>query len=105
VAVHVLERLGDPGFLATVRANGAWLGQELERMGATTGRIRAVRGAGYMWGADVMDPASQIVARAFARGLLLCTAGEHTLRLLPPLIATRDDLAHGLAILEEILHG
>jgi acetylornithine/N-succinyldiaminopimelate aminotransferase len=105
VALHVLERLGDPGMLATVRANGAWLHQELERLGAATGRIRAVRGAGYMWGADVMDPASQIVTRAFDRGLLLCSAGEHTLRLLPPLIATRDDLAHGLSILGEILHG
>jgi 4-aminobutyrate aminotransferase-like enzyme len=30
-------------------------------------------------------------------------AGEHTLRLLPPLIATREDLAQGLAILERIL--
>jgi acetylornithine/N-succinyldiaminopimelate aminotransferase len=29
------------------------------------------------------------------------TAGEHTLRLLPPLVATRDELARGLALLEE----
>ena len=34
---------------------------------------------------------------------LVCSAGEYTVRLLPPLVATRDDLARGLEILEGIL--
>jgi acetylornithine/N-succinyldiaminopimelate aminotransferase len=35
--------------------------------------------------------------------LLLVGAGEHTLRILPPLVATRDDLAEGLRRLERAL--
>ena len=54
-------------------------------------------------GASVHMPAGDVVARALDGGLLICTAGDHTIRLLPPLIATRDDLARGLAILEEAL--
>jgi len=56
-----------------------------------------------MWGIDVMGTASHVVNQAFEAGLLTCTAGEYTVRLLPPLVATRDDLSDGLRILEEIL--
>ncbi len=103
VALHVIERLSDPALLSTVRDNGAWLGQQLSLLIGRTGRVRAVRGVGYIWGADVHIPAGEIVARSLERGLLLCTAGEYTVRLLPPLIATRDDLGRGLAILEDVL--
>lgn len=103
VALHVLERLSDPALLLAVRDNGAWLGKQLSQLIERTGRVRAVRGVGYIWGADVHIPAGEIVARALECGLLLCTAGEYTVRLLPPLITTRDDLARGLAILEDVL--
>ena len=103
VALYVLERVSDPGFLAGVRDRGLWLGHELHALGARTKKVRAVRGMGYMWGIDVTLPASEVVTAALEDGLLVCSAGEHTVRLLPPLIATRDELAHGLAILERIL--
>jgi predicted acetylornithine/succinylornithine family transaminase len=103
VALHVLERVSDPALLAGVRDRGAWLGNELQAIGARTGRVRAVRGAGYMWGMDVTMPASDVVTASFEEGLLVCVAGEHTVRLLPPLIATKDDLSRGLTILERVL--
>ncbi|MDQ3698177.1 MAG: acetylornithine transaminase [Gemmatimonadota bacterium] len=107
VALHVLERLSDPLLLAAVRDNGAWFGAQLAALAEPgsqrAGRIRGVRGVGYIWGVDTPAKAGDIVERALGRGLLLCTAGEHTLRFLPPLVATRDDLARGLALLEEAL--
>ena len=103
VAMHVLDRVSDEALLAQVRANGEWMGRELVDIGRRTGRIRAVRGVGYMWGADVMGTAGHVVTGALEAGLLVCTAGDYTIRLLPPLIATRDELAKGLAILEEVL--
>ena len=103
VALHVLERVSDAGFLASVRERGLWLGQELRAIATRTGRVRAVRGIGYMWGIDLTMAASEVVAAALEEGVLVCTAGEHTVRLLPPLIATREELAQGLGILERIL--
>jgi acetylornithine/succinyldiaminopimelate/putrescine aminotransferase len=103
VALHVLERIADPSLLAAVRDNGAWLGAELADLAARSGRGRAVRGIGYMWGMDVIEPAAAVVARALDAGLLLCSAGDYTVRLLPPLVATRDDLARGVAILDAVL--
>src|SRR5690348_1888003 len=103
VALYVLNRLSDPALLASVRENGAWFGRQLEALAGRTGRVRAVRGVGYMWALDIMGAASHVVDAAREAGLLTCTAGECTLRMLPPLVATRDELALGLDILEQVL--
>ena len=103
VALHVLDRLSDPALLATVRENGAWLGRQLEEVARRTGRVRAIRGVGYMWGIDIMGSASHVVEAARELGLLTCTAGECTVRLLPPLVTTRDELALGIDVLEQVL--
>lgn len=103
VADYVVRRLADPGLLASVRENGEWLGQQLAAMARRSTRIRAIRGMGYMWGIDVVEPASEVVQRGWDAGLLVITAGDHTLRLLPPLVMERSDLERGLALLERIL--
>jgi acetylornithine/N-succinyldiaminopimelate aminotransferase len=89
--------------LASVRENGEWLGQQLTALARRSSRVRAVRGMGYMWGIDVVEPASEVVQRGWDAGLLVITAGDHTIRLLPPLVIDRGDLERGLSIIEQIL--
>jgi acetylornithine/succinyldiaminopimelate/putrescine aminotransferase len=103
VADYVVRRLADPALLGSVRENGEWLGQQLAAMARRSTRNRAIRGMGYMWGIDVVEPASEVVQRGWDAGLLVITAGDHTLRLLPPLVMERSDLERGLALLERIL--
>jgi predicted acetylornithine/succinylornithine family transaminase len=103
VASYLVDRLTDPTLLKAVTENGVWLGEQLREIASRSDRIRAVRGVGYMWGVDVMGTAAHVVSEALDAGLLLCSAGDYTVRLLPPLVATRDELASGLAILEAVL--
>jgi len=103
VALHMLQRLSDPALLAHVREVGAWFGGELNEIAHRTSRIRQVRGVGFMWGVDVMGTAAHVVSEALAHGLLVCSAGDYTVRMLPPLVATQEELARGLQILEEVL--
>jgi acetylornithine/N-succinyldiaminopimelate aminotransferase len=103
VALHVVERLGDPALLEHVRESGRWIGESLGAMAERTGRLRAVRGVGMIWGVDVGEPAGAVVARAREAGLLVCSAGDYTVRLLPPLTSTRAELERGLALLESVL--
>jgi predicted acetylornithine/succinylornithine family transaminase len=103
VAAYVLDRLSDPSLLKAVRENGAWLGEQLDAMARRSGKVRAIRGTGFIWGLDVVESANDIVKRGWDEGLLALTAGEHTLRILPPLIMDRDDLARGVSILEKII--
>ena len=103
VALHVLERLAEPSLLAHVRASGDFLREALQALGARTGRVRSVRGAGLLWGIDVLEPAGDVVSRAREAGVLVCSAGDHTVRLLPPLVISRADLARGIGLLEAAL--
>ena len=100
VANHVFDRLHDPKLLAHVAREGKWLGDQLLKIKQRSPKVRAVRGRGLMWGLDVTDPAKDIVARAIDLGLIIVTAGDHTLRLLPPLVMTRGDLKLGVEALE-----
>jgi predicted acetylornithine/succinylornithine family transaminase len=103
VAGYVLGRVSDPQLLESVRQNGAWLGESLRELAIRSGRIRDVRGVGYIWGIDVHEPAAEVIPRARDEGLLLVGAGDYTLRILPPLVASRDDLGEGLRRLEHAL--
>lgn len=103
VANHVVRRIAEPEFLGNVRENGEWVAERLSSLARKSDRVRAVRGMGYMWGIDVVDSASEVVQRGWDEGLLVITAGDHTLRILPPLVIERSDLDRGLSILERII--
>jgi predicted acetylornithine/succinylornithine family transaminase len=103
VAGYVVDRLSDPSLLKAVRENGVWLGEQLDAVARRSGRVRAIRGTGYIWGLDVVESANEIVKRGWDQGLLALTAGEYTLRILPPLVMDRDDLMRGVQILERII--
>jgi len=103
VATHVFERLSDPTLLESVRENGEWLGEQLGGIARRSGKVRAIRGTGFIWGLDVLEPAGDIVKRGWDEGILTLTAGEHTLRILPPLVMDRGDLVRGLSLIEKII--
>ena len=105
VALEVVRTIADPDFLAEVRSKGEWLGEQLAALARRAPRVRLVRGRGLMWGLELADGevAAPLVAAARDRHLLVLTAGPAVIRLVPPLTVTRDELARGLAILEEVL--
>ncbi|MGH7490316.1 MAG: aspartate aminotransferase family protein, partial [bacterium] len=103
VASHVFDRVSDDSLLESVREKGVWLGEQLETIGRRSGKVRAIRGTGFIWGLDIVESAGDVVKRGWDEGLLLLTAGEHTLRILPPLVIDRDDLVRGLSIIEKII--
>jgi predicted acetylornithine/succinylornithine family transaminase len=73
--------------------------------------FEAPRGIGMMLGLPVRRPrlATSFVAAARERRLLITTAGENTLRIVPPLVLTRGQAAEGIARLvaatEAVLSG
>lgn len=64
--------------------------------------IAGMRGAGYMVGLQLHADAFAIAASARDNGLLLVPAGHNTIRLLPALIATPENLANSVRILNDI---
>ncbi|HEU5394397.1 MAG TPA: aminotransferase class III-fold pyridoxal phosphate-dependent enzyme, partial [Candidatus Methylomirabilis sp.] len=54
-------------------------------------------------GIEVAADAKGIVAKCRERGLLILTAGDNVLRLVPPLVLSEAEADEGLAILEGVL--
>jgi predicted acetylornithine/succinylornithine family transaminase len=102
VARVVVERLSDPALLEGVRRKGV---RVREVLGPLVGRhgVRDLRGCGLIWGVELEGPAAPVVQLAFDAGLLVTTAGERVLRLLPPLVIDDAELDMGLERLREIL--
>jgi acetylornithine/succinyldiaminopimelate/putrescine aminotransferase len=87
----------DDALLDNVRTQGRRLRDGLARLPGLTG----VRGAGLLVGVDTARPAAEVAAAALELGLVVLTAGEHVLRLAPPLVVAADEIDHALEVLGE----
>lgn len=102
VALEVVRRVAEPDFLAHVGAMGERVERTVRGWTEITG-IVDVRGRGLLRGIELDRPAAPVIAAAFEKHLLLVSAGERVIRIIPPLIIGEDDLDAGLAILKECL--
>ena len=55
-----------------------------------------------MIGIETSASLSRIVEAARQKGLIILTAGENVIRLLPPLTISREEIQQGIAILKEV---
>ncbi len=79
------------------------LAHVMERSAQVRAAFPAARGAGLLLAIDVEPPAADVVDTCAELGVLVGTAGPHTLRLTPPLTITADELGLGLGVIEEVL--
>jgi acetylornithine/N-succinyldiaminopimelate aminotransferase len=97
-ALVVLSELGSPGFLDEVDRKGRHLMSLVESFGHPL--VKDVRGMGLMVGIGVRVDPHEVVDAARAHKLLVLTAGDDTVRLLPPLVITMADIDEGVAALK-----
>ena len=90
VANVVVDRISEPAFLAHVQETGAYFQQRLQSLGNP--HIQEVRGRGLMLGVQLDMPAAPVVQAGYKHGLLLLNAGADVLRLVPPLIISKDEI-------------
>ena len=77
---------------------GAYMRSELERLGP-----REVRGLGLMIGLDLDADCKQVVQKALEKGVILNNTGDHTLRFIPPLVVTKEQIDRVVKVLGEVL--
>ena len=104
VAVAVLDAIRDENLLARAAAIGERLAEGLKVIQEKTPLVTEVRARGLMIAVDLARPvAARAKAECLARGLLLITVGDQMLRLLPPMVLSKEQADRGLAILAEVL--
>ena len=97
----VLETVQAPHFLSELVRKGERFRKVLTSWQHP--KIREIRGQGLMIGVDITTEAWPVLERALAAGLLILSAGTHTLRFLPPYTITDAEIDQGLALLKGIL--
>jgi acetylornithine/N-succinyldiaminopimelate aminotransferase len=106
VASTVLDVVTEPGFLESVRTKALHLKQGLAGLKDQHGDIvEEVRGAGLLMGLKLQSRAtpSQVVKTAAEEKLLIVGAGDNTVRILPPLVASDEEIAQGVNTLSRAL--
>jgi acetylornithine/N-succinyldiaminopimelate aminotransferase len=99
----ILQTVGEAGFLKSVAETGLFLESELQRVSARHG-LGGIRGRGLLLALDLKRPiAAGIVAAALQDGLLLNAPRPDTLRFMPALNVTRDEIAEMIVMLDDIL--
>ena len=101
-ACVVLDTLDD-AFLASVNEKGAYIRRKVEEMRLPV--VQSVRGMGLMVGIGVTCSHKDAVGKMLQSGLLALTAGSDTVRLLPPLNISYEEIDAGLAVLKTVLEG
>jgi len=99
----VLDQVAKPDFLKSTAETGLFLESELQRLSARHG-LGEVRGRGLLLALDLKLPVGPaIVAQAFAHGLLLNAPRPDTLRFMPALNVTREEISQMIEALDAIL--
>ena len=97
-ANYVLDTVADEDFLAAVREKGDYLEKKLRELPD----VKNVRRMGLMVGIEIDGDAHDIAAKCVQNGLLIITAKD-VLRMLPPLIITKEEIDEAVCILKSTL--
>ena len=101
VGAAVMRIVADPAFLAEVNRKAGLFRQKLEALVAAHADIfESVRGQGLMLGLKCRIAPTDLVKAGYARRILTVPAADNTLRLLPPLNITDDEIAEAVTRLD-----
>ena len=90
--------------LSHVQGLTPYLEEKLDELVAKHECAEVRRGKGFMQGIVIKGrPVGDVVKKALAKGLLVISAGSDVLRLVPPLVITKEDIDKMAEILDECM--
>ena len=99
----VLDLFEENHIIENVREVAPYLEKRLEELKEKYDCITERRGTGLMQGLVFDCPVREVIERALENGLLLINAGADTLRFVPPLIISKENVDEMIEILESCI--
>ena len=100
--VETIRIMEDDGLLANAASVGAHLKAGLQAALSAeiaSGGVKEIRGQGLMLGIDLAKPCGVLTQRAADNGLLISVTADTVVRLVPPLILSREEADEVVALL------
>ncbi|MDV3428534.1 MAG: acetylornithine transaminase [Bacillota bacterium] len=103
VAIAVLKELKSEKIIESISGKSEYIHEILGKLKERYHVIMDIRGAGLLIGIEINKDTKEFSNKCFEKGLLVASAGKNTIRLLPPLNVTYEDIDSALNILEEVI--
>ena len=99
-----MKTIRSSSILGHVKEVAPYLEQKLDEIVAKHECAATRRGMGFMQGIVIQGrPVGEVVKAALAKGLLVISAGSDVLRIVPPLVITKEHIDKMAAILDECM--
>ncbi len=102
-ALAVLQTVEREDLVAQAAEKGAFLMQELQEKLAGHELVEEIRGLGLMVGVVLKTDGAPVVRAMAERGVLANAASLTVIRMVPPLVITKEDLTRTVEVLREVL--
>lgn len=100
----VFEQFEKLDLLSHVKEVAAYLEEKLDELSVKHDCIKERRGKGLMQGLELTGkPVGEVITAAREKGLLVISAEHNVLRMLPPLIITKEDVDKAVSIIDNCL--
>lgn len=98
-AIAAVTEIVEGGWVENADKVGAYMREELAKLPG----VKEVRGLGLMNAVEFNEPiAKDIVSKAMSKGLILNATSETVLRMVPPLIVTKELVDRAIGIIREV---
>ena len=98
----VLDLFEQEHIIEHVREIAPYLEQKLEELVEKYSCVVERRGGGLMQGLVLTCPVGEVTQKALEKGLVVISAGGNVLRMVPPLIISKEHVDEMVSILEEV---
>src|SRR5699024_3557650 len=101
-AKAVLEKLFEERFLKEVNEKITYIQAQLQQKIEPLLKVKTIRTNGLMIGIELYEVADRFVGKLLQEGILVLSAGEKVIRLLPPLVVTKQEINQDVEKIETI---
>lgn len=102
-ALAVVKTFEDEDIPGQCREKGAYFKKKLEMLKEKHKVVEDVRGRGLLLGIKLTTDGAPYVAKCMAKGFVINCVQGHTLRFVPPLIVSTEDIDALIACLDQVL--
>lgn len=104
LAHYILSRLSDPALQAGVYEKEKVFRAQFEQLRQRfPDVVKEIRGKGLILGMQLASDPTPVITAARERGLLIISCGTNTLRFVPPLVISTDEIEQGMRILGQAM--
>lgn len=98
-----MEAIMHENILSGVTEKAKWLSGKLEELKQEFSNIEEVRELGLLIGIQMTDEVASWISAFREKGILVLAAGSNTIRILPPLTTTKEELEHFIQTFKQLL--